>query len=175
MNRRHWLLGGVAAAAGAAGVGVAWRQGPGVDAGPPVGDALWSLTLAAPGGGQVALDRFRGRPLLINFWATWCAPCVKELPDLDRFQRAQSAKGWQVLGIAVDREAAVLDFLRKLPLGFPVALAGLPGAGLMRDLGNVQGVLPYSVVIDAAGRVRQRHAGETQPALLDRWVATLGA
>ena len=80
----------------------------------------------------------RGQPLVLNFWATWCPPCVKEMPEIDRFQREFAARGWQVLGLAVDRPQPVREFLARTPVGYTIAMAGLEGTELSRQLGNYQ-------------------------------------
>ncbi len=176
--RRQLLIGGVAAAAAAAGAGVAWwRQQPSATARPTVaapGDtealaALWSLRLDRPEGGELVLADLRGKPLLINFWATWCPPCVKEMPELDRFHQAYSPRGWQVVGLAIDGPSAVRAFLAKVKVGFPIGLAGLGGTELVRSFGNAQGALPFSVLIGATGQVLQRKLGETHFDELAGW------
>lgn len=168
MNRRSTLMFGVAALAAAAGAGVAaWRLRPGpVD---PAVEALWSLRFARPDGGELAMVSLRGRPLVINFWATWCPPCVKELPQIDRFHRDFSGQGWQVLGIAVDGPTPVREFLQKRPVGFAIALAGLEGTDLSKQLGNTAGALPFTVVLGADGRPRERKLGETSYDELAGW------
>ena len=177
-SRRAWLVaaGGVAAVAGA---GLSWlRQGPGSAAGgalaPAAGkapDSLWALKAERPQGGQLDLASLRGKPLLINFWATWCAPCVREMPLIDRFHREYGPRGWQVLGLAVDRPAPVAEFLARVKVGFPIGLAGLDGMDLLHGLGNAQGGLPFTVVINAAGQLVQRKLGETSFEELAGWAA----
>ena len=171
MKRRTALMGGVAAAATIAGAGVAlWRarsRAPGADA------ALWAMRFDNPAGGQLALSAFRGRPLLLNFWATWCPPCVAELPLLDRFQREQPGNGWQVAGLAVDNLVPVQSFLGKHPVTFAIGLAGTSGIELARGLGNSGGALPFTAVFDRAGRLVQRKLGVIAPADLDSWVKSL--
>lgn len=122
-----------------------------------------------PGGGQLGLDTFRGRPLLLNFWATWCPPCVSELPLLDRFQRDQPSGGWQVAGLAVDNLSPVLEFLAKHPVTFPIGLAGAGGIELARDLGNRDGALPFTAVFDRSGALVTRKLGVIKPADLQQW------
>lgn len=190
MKRRSWILGGVALAAGAA--GVAWQQSgesrrrAGDGAGPTDAAALpsapaaaasasadvWQLRFDQPGGDTLALDTLRGRPLLMNFWATWCPPCLKELPMLDEFARANAPR-WRVVGLAIDREQSVRDFLARTPLGFPVGLAGITGSELMRSLGNGAGALPFSVAFDSQGAPRKHKLGELTPADLDTWAREL--
>jgi thiol-disulfide isomerase/thioredoxin len=171
-GRRTWLVAGVGVAAAGAGLGWALRQHSGGGAS-GVDEALWSLRFPKPGGGELALADFRGRPLLINFWATWCPPCVRELPLLDRFAGAQPAGGWQVVGLAVDGPTPVREFLQRSPLGFPIGLAGLDGTTLSRQLGNDQGALPFSAAFDARGRLRERKLGEVDEALLKRWTSSI--
>lgn len=152
-SRRLWLTGLVAVAAAVAGGAVACgnqpqAMGPGAEA------QLWSQTFETPDGKPFAMAGFQGRPLLVNFWATWCPPCVKELPMLSEFAAQQGAKGIQVVGLAVDKSDAVLRFLQRQPRQFPVAVAMQGGLGLSRSLGNLQGGLPFTVLFDAKGQVR---------------------
>ncbi len=116
------------------------------------------------------MQSFQGRPLLVNFWATWCAPCVEELPLINDFYRQNKANGWQVIGLAVDKLASVQTFLQKMPLDFPVGMAGLGGTELSRALGNLVGGLPFSVVLGGDGSLMQRKMGRLTPADLSAWV-----
>lgn len=169
MKRRTAVLGAVAVTAAAGGAGMAlWRSRT-----PAEHAALWALQFEQPGGGRLSMSTLRGRPLLLNFWATWCPPCVAELPLLDRFHRAQQSRGWQVVGLAVDQLAAVSAFLQKRPVGFVIGLAGLDGIELARSLGNTAGGgLPFTAVFDSAGRLIDRKLGVVTEDELQRWVAT---
>lgn len=170
-GRRHLLLAGAGAAAAAAGAGLAWwRLRPGEAASGAI-DALWGLHFDTPSGGSLAMDAFKGRPLLLNFWATWCPPCVEEMPLLDAFFRQQQAKSWQVVGLAIDQPSAVRQFLTRTPVHYPIGLAGLGGTELGKTLGNDSGGLPFTVLVGADGGLRQRRMGRLTHADLEQWAS----
>ena len=171
LNRRL-LLGATAATAALLGLGAAWgrAQSPEVPAAAPAVEGFWTMQWETPQGGTVSMQAFQGRPLLVNFWATWCPPCVEELPLINDFYRQNKANGWQVLGLAVDKLAPVQAFLHKMPLDFPVGMAGLSGAELGRGLGNLAGGLPFSVALDSNGRIAQRKLGRLSAEDLTNWL-----
>ncbi len=130
---------------------------------------FWLTTFDTPSGGQLPLASFRGKLLLVNFWATWCPPCVEELPLINAFFQENKAKSWQVLGIAADNAKAVTDFTAKLPLSFPLALAGMAGVELSRTLGNLAGALPFTVIFGKDGKVQHRQIGRITADHLASW------
>ncbi len=170
MRRRTLVLGGAGLAAASAGIGWQLLRQAAADDGT---DALWSMRFPQPDGGELLMSKRRGRPLLLNFWATWCPPCVKEMPLLDRFQQRFGAQGMQVVGLAIDGPTPVREFLQRTPVGFAIGLAGFDGTELSRTLGNTQGSLPFTAFFDAKGRLVQRKLGETSEAELAGWFAAL--
>ena len=113
---------------------------------------------------------YAGRPLLVNFWASWCPPCIEEMPELDRYAAAQGDAGVQVVGIALDDRAAVEAFLDQVPVGYPILIdvAGPRDSGV--QLGNPRGVLPYTVLVSADGRLLKQRIGPFTHGELDGWV-----
>lgn len=165
----------VLAGAGALAAGLAWRtwrsDGGGAGSGgdsDPLED-FWALELPTPGGAGLPVRSLRGRPLVVNFWATWCPPCVKEMPELDRFAQEFSGQGWQVLGIAIDQAGPVQAFLKQTPVKFPIVLAGDEGLSWVRRLGNPAGGLPFSVQFGVDGLVARRKLGSTTFEELAGW------
>jgi len=182
MKRRSWLLAGAGSAALVA--GLAWQRGreeqrvqgasAAAGASAPGGApdpiaALWQMRFDQPDGGTLDMATLRGQPLLLNFWGTWCPPCVKEMPDLDRFARRFGIQGWRVVGLAVDNPKAVREFLGRTPVSYIIAMAGFEGSELSRQLGNSQGGLPYTVAFDRQGVVVHRKAGATTLEELTSW------
>lgn len=169
MKRRGWLLVAAGGAAGAA--GLAWRiAGEATTDSPPLA-ALWQARFERPEGGELAMASLLGRPLVLNFWGSWCPPCVKEMPELDQLQR-QWREG-QVVGLAVDNPRAVREFLARRPVGYTIGLAGFEGASLSRQLGNTQGSLPFTALFDHRGAIVQRKLGAVSLPELQAWTRAL--
>jgi thiol-disulfide isomerase/thioredoxin len=135
------------------------------------GERLPPLALAGIHGGK-RVDvpgAYAGRPLLINVWASWCAPCIREMPELQRFAAQQGGNGVQVVGIALDDADAVRAFLEQVPVSYPVLLdtPGPADAGVR--LGNPKGVLPYSVLVSDDGRLLKQRIGPFVEGEIERW------
>ena len=167
-NRRKAMYLGVAALAAIVGAGVAWRR-QAVSASPEVLNAFWEADFDTPAGVSLPMKTFQGRPLVINFWATWCAPCVEEMPLIDDFFRQNQSKGWQVIGLAIDQPSRVRQFLTQFPVSYAIGLAGLTGTALTKQMGNELGGLPFTVVLDGQGQLIQRKLGKLTADEIKNW------
>lgn len=170
--RRRRLLGAVAAAAAVGGAGWALRTHQPQPLAEKVEPGLWQQQFMTPQGERLSMDSLRGHRILLNFWATWCPPCIAELPLLNDFFLENSSKGWKVVGLAVDQLEPVKLFLSKTPLAFPVAMAGASGVAVSKSLGNLSGGLPFTAVLGSDGLVAHRKMGKVTPSDLRAW-ATL--
>jgi thiol-disulfide isomerase/thioredoxin len=172
-NRRTAMYAGVAALAAIAGAGVAWKRQAGQVSGDIAADAMqafWSAEFDTPAGESLPMTIFQGHPLVINFWATWCTPCIEEMPLIDAFFHENKEKGWQVLGLAIDQPSRVRQFLSQFPVRYKIGLAGLNGTELAKQLGNDVGGLPFTVVLNGQGRLIQRKVGKLTPNDIEKWV-----
>lgn len=131
------------------------------------GAALLELVLPDSRGHPQALAQWRGKVLVVNFWAPWCAPCRDEMPLFSRYQVANAANGVQFVGIAVDEPGKVLQFERETGLKYPALIGGYGALELSKQLGNDVSALPFTVVLDRAGRVAHTQLGPMTAAKLD--------
>jgi thiol-disulfide isomerase/thioredoxin len=170
-RRRFWLTCvavGTAAAATGYGVNLWWTGGLNRDEGNPAAvRALMTARLPDVKGEPQTLESWKGRVLVVNFWATWCAPCRKEIPEFVRMQERYRSQGLQFAGIAFDQPEKVDDFAREFGINYPLLMGGLDTMALMRESGNRLGVLPYTMVLDRQGNVVSRHPGELTEARLE--------
>ena len=136
------------------------------------GNIVPAMTLATPNGARVEIPRdWAGKPTLVNLWASWCAPCLKEMPELQAFASEQAANGVQVVGIALDDAASVQAMLQRLAITYPnlIDAPGPADAGVR--LGNPAGVLPYSILVSTEGRVLKMKIGPFENRQdIERWI-----
>jgi len=170
MDKRQMLMASTAVAAGLTGAGWAWWRMTPQPEQTAEADAFWQLHFDRPDGNALATNEFKGRALLVNFWATWCPPCVDELPLLESIWRENGSKNLQILGLAVDQPSSVRRFLSQNPLTFPIGLAGLTGTELAKSLGNSVAALPFSVLFNAKGHVIAQKMGKLDPDDLADWL-----
>ncbi|CAB3641573.1 TlpA family protein disulfide reductase [Trinickia soli] len=119
------------------------------------------------------LAAYKGRVLVVNFWASWCGPCVAEMPELVQLHDTYQSKGIEFVGIGVDSRQNVQNFLKRVRVDYPIFVSGFGGADLARNLGNTAGALPFTVVIDANGAVRSTKLGQITPSELRKTLDTL--
>ena len=168
LSKRQVVVGGVAVLAAIAGSGLALKKQPaGLDM--ETQQALWNAEFDTPDGQILKMQNLQGRPLVINFWATWCAPCVEEMPLLDIFFRQNVSKGWQMVGLAIDQPSRVRQYLSQNAISYPIGLAGMTGTELGRLLGNEVGGLPFTVVLDGKGSLIQRKLGKLSAQEIQAW------
>src|SRR5690625_910316 len=133
-------------------------------------DILFGLSYPNLNGQKQALSRWQGQSLVVNFWATWCPPCVKEMPELDALHHQFSSTAF--IGLAVDTAVNVERFVKKVQVDYPLLLVGHEGIALMRSLGNQTGGLPFTLVLDKNGKLAEAILGEVKP---EKLKATLEA
>lgn len=166
-RRRTLLLAGIGASAAVAG-GVAGTLF--IQAGSGAARLL-AMPLADLKGGTRRLVDYGGHVRLCNFWATWCAPCREEIPLLVAAQQQYAKQGLQVIGIAVDSAANVREFAAKFRITYSIFIAGAEAIDVMRETGNESGGLPYTVLLDRAGKIVERRLGAYEKVELDRVLA----
>ncbi|CAN5419095.1 TlpA disulfide reductase family protein [soil metagenome] len=123
------------------------------------GRKLFALNLPDDKGKTQQLEQWKGKNLVINFWATWCAPCVEEMPELSAMQAELSGRNIQILGIGIDSAKNIGEFTAKYRIAYPIYVAGMEGTELSRSLGNVAGGLPFTVLLSADGRIKKTYLG----------------
>jgi thiol-disulfide isomerase/thioredoxin len=170
---RWVVLAAVALVALAAGVYFGMQRDGPPPASPQAAAALAGLALPDPSGKEQRLDQWRGKVLVVNFWATWCAPCREEMPEFMRAQQEFGAKGLQFVGIAVDQADKVEQFAKEIGLNYPTLVGGFGAMELSKTLGNNLMALPFTVVVDRQGAIAHTQLGLLKPEKLQLIVTQL--
>jgi thiol-disulfide isomerase/thioredoxin len=136
----------------------------------PLATALFAQSFRDADGRIQPMDQWQGRVLVVNFWATWCAPCIEEMPDLQVVQAEYAARGVSIVGIAIDNAAAVKRFRDEHSVELPLLVAGAAGTELVRQLGNASGALPYTVLVGRDGSLLQSKLGRLRAGELRSWL-----
>ncbi|MFM7670738.1 MAG: TlpA disulfide reductase family protein, partial [Betaproteobacteria bacterium] len=121
--------------------------------------ALMQISMKDSAGKQRKMSEWQGKVLVLNFWATWCPPCVSEMPELVALQNDFVSKNVQVVGIGIDSPSNIREFAEKHQITYPLLLGGLEGTELSRQFGNQSGGLPFTLLIGADGSVRKSYMG----------------
>jgi peroxiredoxin len=170
-KRRWWLIAGAGLLALGAGAFIA--RGAFSPAAPEAPSVLLGVALPDVEGREQRLDQWRGQVLVVNFWATWCAPCREEMRDFIATQNADGPKGLQFVGIAVDQVDKVRQFAQDIGLNYPALIGGFGAMELSRTLGNDVMALPFTVVLARDGRIAHTQLGPLSQAKLDSIIAKL--
>lgn len=107
-----------------------------------------------------SVNQWRGKVLVINFWATWCAPCLQEIPEFIKLQSKFAQRGLQFIGVAIDDKDPVTAYLKNIEINYPILIAGDAGIGLSQQFGNIINAVPFTVIVNQAGEIVHRQPGE---------------
>ena len=142
---------------------------------PDPAETLYALTLPDATGQAQSIAQWRGKPMVVNFWATWCPPCREEMPLFAAAARSGPGQTVQIVGIALDEAAKVADFAQKSPMPYPLLVGGMAQGSLMGKLGNSSQLLPFTVFLNADGSVHRTKLGELKAEELNKLIAELAA
>jgi thiol-disulfide isomerase/thioredoxin len=167
MNKKNLVITAVALTCAVAGAAVGMKNTPApAPAAAGAVSALFAQSMNDAAGKVHALSMYKGKPLIVNFWAPWCAPCVKEMPELAELAGEVASKNIAVIGIGIDSPTNIAQFAAKVKVTYPLYVAGMSGTDLSREFGNKAGGLPYTVLIGADGKVRNTYLGQIKFAQL---------
>ncbi len=161
MNRRQWMsIIGISLLALLAGVLTSqWIYKTGLASDPAI-KAFFANPWQTPDGKSVNTEQWRGKVLVVNFWASWCPPCVEEMPTLDKLNTEFSSKNVLFVGIGIDSPSNIREFLKNTPVSYPIVIGGLEGSNLSKQMGNSQGALPYTIIINSNGKASSSKLGK---------------
>lgn len=120
---------------------------------------LYAQTMPDTNGQRHKIESHRGKTLLVNFWATWCTSCIKEMPELSELQNELSPRSIQIIGIGLDNQDKIIEFAKKYDVTYPIYIADVNGQTLLSELGNQAGVLPFTVLINHKGVIKKTYLG----------------
>ena len=121
--------------------------------------ALLGISLPDTKGQEQALAQWKGKVVVVNFWATWCVPCREEMPEFVKAQQELGGRGVQFVGIAIDQPDKIDAFAKELNLNYPALVGGYGAIELSKAMGNRFGALPFTVIVDRGGRVAHTQLG----------------
>jgi len=153
LNRRQWIIISVisllALLAGV--VSSHWISQTGLASDPSI-KAFFANSWQTPDGKPANSENWRNKVLVVNFWASWCPPCVEEMPALSKIAQEYADKNVLIVGIGIDSPSNIREFLEKTPVSYSIVIGGLEGSNLSKQMGNTQGALPYTVIINTQGK-----------------------
>ena len=147
-----------------------WISKTGLASDPSI-KAFFANSWQTPDGKTANSENWREKVLVVNFWASWCPPCVEEMPTLDKIAQEYSAKNVLIVGIGIDSAAKIRDFAANYKISYPLLVSGPEVLDVARHLGNSAGGLPYTVVLARDGAVSGRHLGALQQGQIDSLLA----
>lgn len=159
MNRKNLIVGAFAAIFAAVGIFFGMKHTTPAQAETTVVSQFFSQSLIDANGQTQQMAQWKNKALVINFWATWCPPCVDEMPELSDLQKQLGTNNVQILGIGIDSASNIAQFSEKHRIGYPLYAGGMSGTELSRQFGNQAGGLPFTVLVDRQGRVKKTYLG----------------
>jgi thiol-disulfide isomerase/thioredoxin len=173
MKKNNVLLAAIAALFAI--LGVIWgsrHPGPDASASSATGK-LFASSMKDTHGQVQNLSQWKNKPVIVNFWATWCAPCVQEMPELSALQSEIAPRNIQIIGIGIDSAKNIAEFAGKYKIAYPLYVGGLDASELSRQLGNEAGGLPFTLLIDRDGQVKKTYLGRLKINELRKDLASL--
>ncbi len=159
MKKEIWILGIAALLFGGIGVYFGLKKWEPAPPAPNAQHVFFNQSLPDINDKNEKMSNWHGKLLLVNFWATWCSPCVEEMPELSALQSEQQFKNLQIIGIGIDSPANIREFATKYSISYPLYIAGMGGIELAREMGNKQGGLPFTILFGTDGQIKKSYIG----------------